>query len=88
MITQQLLNMTRDLEQWRSITSNVFSDSQMGKVIAYSIYVPLMALRTMEAPLRHINCRNLTLEFADKSTNMSTCLVVSRIRRILQYFCS
>ena len=25
----------------------------------------------MEAPLRHINCRNLTLESADKLTNMS-----------------
>ena len=25
---------------------------------------------TMEAPLRHINCRNLTLESADKLTNM------------------
>ena len=28
------------------------------------------AWRTMEAPLRHNNCQNLTLEFADKSTNM------------------
>ena len=28
--------------------------------------------RTMEAPLRHINCRHLTLESADKLTNMSS----------------
>ena len=38
------------------------------------IAAPLLGLtswRTMEWPLRHINCRNLTLESADKSTNMS-----------------
>ena len=28
--------------------------------------------RTREAPLRHINCRNLTLESADKLTKMSS----------------
>ena len=28
--------------------------------------------RTMEAPLRHINCRNLTLESAEKLTNVSS----------------
>ena len=38
----------------------------------------------MEAPLRNINCRNLTLESSDKLTNMT-----SRIQDtcILQYFC-
>ena len=30
--------------------------------------------RTMEAPLRHINCRNLTLESGDKLTNMSSSI--------------
>ena len=28
--------------------------------------------KMMEAPLRHINCRHLTLESADKLTNMSS----------------
>ena len=38
----------------------------------------------MEAPLLHINCRNLTLESADKLTNMSSH--TQGTRYFIQYF--
>ena len=47
----------------------------------------MTAWRTIEAPLRHINCRNLTLEFVDKLTNMSSRIQDTTYFAVfLQYF--
>ena len=39
--------------------------------LSYIFPHDLQPWRTMKAPLRHINCKNLTLESADKLANMS-----------------
>ena len=41
-----------------------------------SIFNRIEPWRTMEAALRHISCRNLTLESVDKLTDMSSCIAV------------
>ena len=41
-------------------------------IFRWEFFLYLTTWRTMEVPLRHINCRNLTLESAVKLTNMSS----------------